>query len=111
MSKEAFLRKFDEDKEFADKVLALTSFEDAKALFVNEGFEFGDEDITTYLEGLEKLKSGSMSDEELDQAVGGFGAGSGLRASSDAETFRESARIWMSENDGADGFRAGSGLR
>jgi len=108
MGKEEFMKKFAEDKGFAEKVLGLRSLDDAKALIASEGFEFSDEQVSAFLDGLKKLISSSMSDEDLDLAVGGFASNSGLMVGSEADSFREGLGTILAD---ADGFRAGSGLR
>jgi len=113
MGKKEFVEKFSTDKEFADKVMGLTNLEDAKALVAEEGFDFSDEEISAFLDELNKFKGSSMSDEDLDLAVGGFGSESGLLVGSDAEAFRESLLKLRADGSDAseDGFRTGAGLR
>jgi len=112
MGKKEFVEKFSTDKEFADKVMGLTNLEDAKAFVADEGFDFSDEQLSAFLDELNKFKGSSMSDEDLDLAVGGFGSGSGLLIGSDAEAFKESLHKWQADNPDVteDGYRAGAGL-
>ena len=75
MSKEAFVKRFSTDTEFAKKAMKVSSIEEAKTLAKEEGFEFNDEQIDQFLAGVKKLKGdrgGELSEETLELAVGGF---------------------------------------
>lgn len=115
MSKEAFAKKFAEDKEFAEKVFALDTLEDAKAFNAKEGFEFSDEEITAFLAEMAKLKDETMSDDDLDLAVGGFMADGLFLSSADAEKFREGVSGLLLEGSfftaSGDDFRSNAGIR
>ena len=93
MSKEALAKKFAEDKDFAEKVLALDSLEDARALFASEGLDLSDEESAAFFEGIETLKDESMSDEDLDQAVGGLLREGSVFFSPGQESFRDNAGL------------------
>ena len=75
MSREAFIKRFSTDTEFAKKALQVSSIEEARTLAKNEGYEFDDEQINQFLAGVEKLKTGQggeLNEEALELAVGGF---------------------------------------
>ena len=75
MSREAFIKRFSTDTEFAKKALKVSSIDEARALAKQEGFELNDEQINQFLAGAEKLKAGQggqLNEEVLELAVGGF---------------------------------------
>jgi len=75
MNREAFIKRFSTDTEFAKKAMKVSSLEEARVLAKQDGFDFSDEEINQFLAGVEKLKatkSGQLSEEALELAAGGF---------------------------------------
>ena len=86
MSREAFIKRFSTDTEFAKKAMKVSSIEEARVLAKKEGYEFSDEQISQFLAGVEKLKAGQggqLNEEALELAVGGFGPDSTNDAGTD----------------------------
>ena len=72
MNREDFIKRFAEDKAFAERAMALEGLEEAKELAEKEGYTFTDEEIGEFLKGMAKMRDGAgISDAELDLAVGG----------------------------------------
>jgi len=78
MNREAFIKRFSTDREFAEKALKVSSIEEARALAKQDGFEFNDEEINQFFAGVEKLKAsqgGHLNEESLELIAGGFDSG------------------------------------
>ncbi|MCL2818637.1 MAG: Nif11-like leader peptide family RiPP precursor [Actinomycetia bacterium] len=116
MSKSAFVKRFAEDKAFAEKFLGLDDLDSAKAFLADEGFEFSDEDVSNFLSETAKLKDECLSDDELDDAVGGLRDDSLFLSGDDAAAFRDGANSLLRSKSGllapeSESFRNKAGLR
>ena len=78
MNKEAFIKRFSTDREFAEKAMKVSNLEEARSLAKNEGYNFSDDEINQFFAGVEKLKAtqgGHMNEESLELVAGGFDSG------------------------------------
>ena len=78
MNREAFIKRFSTDRDFAERALKVSSIGEAKALAKQDDYEFSDEEINQFLAGVEKLKAAGdsqLNEEALELASGGFDPG------------------------------------